>query len=323
MFSLPFYIPKSNSVIKLSDRIFSIGSCFANSIGQRLNDHKFKVHCNPFGIIYNPYSIFNSLRLTLSDGLKPENSVQNGEVFYHWDSHSELSDTDYESFKSLLSNTSQKAKESLISAKWLIITLGTAKTYRLKSNGAIVANCHKVPQIQFESILLSEEEIIETFNKTLEELRAVNIDIEVILTVSPVRHIRDGLIENNISKATLLKAVNSIVHTNEGVHYFPSYELMIDVLRDYRFYEKDLIHPNELALNYIWNQFSEVYFESKTMDFVQEWQQIKKSLEHKSFHPKTKAHQQFLKSLYLKLDKLSAQVDVQKELIQVEAQLIS
>ncbi|WP_421869151.1 GSCFA domain-containing protein [Marinoscillum sp.] len=306
----------------MKDPIFSIGSCFSDNIGSKLRENKFDVVTNPLGIIYNPYSIFKNLKLLLSEGLDPNNFIKRGNIYFHWDTHSAISGTEINQFKELLEEKSRLSKQSLIAAEWLVITLGTIYTYRYRGNDMIVANCHKVPQKEFEKQTLTHEEIVEDYQETMELVRSINPRIKVILTVSPVRHIRDGLIANNISKATLLQAVHDIVRSDKDSYYFPSYEIMIDELRDYRFYKSDMIHPSEQAINYIWNKLSKVFFDQETQRFIDNWSKILKSLSHKPFHPNTPEHQKFLNSTIKKLEELEDKVDVTEEISFVKNQLI-
>ncbi len=322
MFTLPFDISPCPTKIRLKDPIFSIGSCFSDNIGSKLRENKFDVVTNPLGIIYNPYSIFKNLKLLLSEGLDPNNFIKRGNIYFHWDTHSAISGTEINQFKELLEEKSRLSKQSLIAAEWLVITLGTIYTYRYRGNDMIVANCHKVPQKEFEKQTLTHEEIVEDYQETMELVRSINPRIKVILTVSPVRHIRDGLIANNISKATLLQAVHDIVRSDKDSYYFPSYEIMIDELRDYRFYKSDMIHPSEQAINYIWNKLSKVFFDQETQRFIDNWSKILKSLSHKPFHPNTPEHQKFLNSTIKKLEELEDKVDVTEEISFVKNQLI-
>lgn len=322
MFTLPFHIPQNPIKIRLKDPIFSIGSCFADNIGDKLKAHKFDITTNPLGIIYNPYSSFKNLKLILSEGIDPENFIKNGNIYFHWDTHSAISGTDLNTFKVLLEERSRLSRQRLINSEWLIITFGTIFAYRYRSNDKIVANCHKIPQREFERLSLTTEEIKEDYQETLELIRSINPRLKVILTVSPVRHIRDGLVENNISKATLIKAVHEILQEDPNCFYFPSYEIMIDELRDYRFYKSDMIHPSSQAVDYIWNKFAEVFFDQETLNFLEEWRKILKSLSHRPFHPESPEHQKFLASTISKLEKLEEKVDVSEEINLVKQQLI-
>lgn len=305
----------------MKDPVFAIGSCFSANIGSRLRDFKFDVLSNPLGTIYNPYSIFKNIRLILSEGLDPDNFTNIRGVYYHWDTHSAISGTSADTFKNLLDDRSRESKQSLISSRWMIITLGTMYVYKNLENGKIVANCHKAPKTAFERFALSSVEIIEDYFDTMEVVRSINPDMKVILTVSPVRHVRDGLVENNISKATLLQSVNEIVAKDPNTFYFPAYELMVDVLRDYRFYKEDMIHPNEQAIQYIWDRFVEAFMDEDASKFIAQWARIRKSLEHRPFHPGSSDHQSFLKSTIKQLKTFEDRVDISDELMALQSQI--
>lgn len=321
MFTLPFNIPESSEKVRLKDQVFTIGSCFADNIGSRLRDYKFNVLSNPLGTIYNPYSIFKNIRLLLSEGLDPDNFTKIRDVYFHWDTHSAISGTSLTTFKSLLEDRALESRQSLMGSQWLIITFGTMYVYRNIKANKIVANCHKAPRSDFERLALTSKEIIEDYFETLEVIRSVNPGMKVILTVSPVRHIRDGLIDNNISKATLLQAVKEIVSSDENTTYFPAYELMIDVLRDYRFYKEDMIHPNEQAVQYIWEQFIATYMDNEALKFIDQWTRIRKSLDHRPFHPDSSDHQSFLKNTIKQLQSFESRVDISQELNTLQKQM--
>lgn len=322
MFTLPFNIAPSPVRISLRDPIFSIGSCFSDNIGEQLKRNKFDVVSNPFGVIYNPYSIFNNLKLVMSVGLDPDNIVKNGDIYYHWDTHGTISGTDINAFKSLLEERTLLSRQSLTNAEWLIITLGTSYVYRFKTTGKIVANCHKVPQREFEKSMMNSSEIVEKYRQTMDLIRSINPGIKTILTVSPVRHIRDGLVANSLSKSILLQSISEITRQDSQSSYFPSFEIMIDELRDYRFYKEDMIHPSQQAICYIWNRFMETFIDEQALAFVEEWQQILKSLAHRPFHPQSPEHQKFLKSTLNKLKQISIKLNVDEELKLIKRQLI-
>lgn len=321
MFSLPFTPEPTAHKIRLKDTLFSMGSCFSDSIGQKLQEHKFNVLANPLGIIYNPYSIFKNLRLLLSEGIDPENFIKTDDIYYHWDTHSTISGTNLEAFKALLQQRSLHARQNLTSASWIILTFGSIYVYKYRKTGKIVANCHKVPQKEFEKMELSIAEIVEDYRQTIELIRSINKEAHILLTVSPVRHVRDGLVANNYSKSALLQAVHQITKLDNRAHYFPSYEIMIDELRDYRFYKEDMIHPSDQAIQYIWERFVAACVDSDGQEFIQDWTRIRKSLAHRAFHPHASNHQQFLKSTIKKLEKLGTRVDVSSELEQIKKQL--
>jgi hypothetical protein len=202
-----------------------------------------------------------------------------------------------------INNRITKGTKHLKQAKFLLITLGTAYVYEEKSSRQVVANCHKVPNFNFNKKLLTKQEIIDSYTKTLVKIKDLNPDINIVFTLSPVRHIKDGVIENKRSKAILLTAIHELVEQNDNVSYFPSYEIMMDDLRDYRFYEKDMIHPNQVAIDYIWDKFSKVYFTDETKQLIKEVESLKKDLAHKPFNENSKEHQKFMNTIENKLEK--------------------
>ncbi len=244
-------------------------------------------------------------------------------VNYHWQAHSEVSAINKKDLLSSLDHQLKLTHAQLKKTDWIIITFGSAFVYRLIQSGKIVANCHKVPKSEFTKELLSVMEITTAFKSLLETLKASDIQANILLTVSPVRHIKDGLTENNLSKSVLIQAVQELVSTNEHVHYFPAYEIMIDELRDYRFYKEDLVHPNDQAINYIWHQLVSSYFDSESQKFIEDWSKLQKAINHKPFHPETAQHQQFIRSTIDKLKAFNYQVNVSSEITQLEQQLIS
>lgn len=321
MFQLRFDIPESSIKIRLQDPLFLIGSCFTENIGQYFTNYKFNAHINPFGTIYNPLSIFRALDRSLQK--KPEYRVfKNGDIYYDWYCHSAISSPEKDILFDLLKKVDDSVKSRLKEAKWVVISPGTAWVYELKDTGELVANCHKVPQKKFNRRLIRKEEIINEFISLKEKVESFNREVNWLFTISPVRHIRDGLIDNNRSKSTLHLAVHHLVENFENCFYFPSYEIVIDELRDYRFYEKDLIHPNNLATEYIWQRFYQSFMDRSAHQHIREWTSILQSLRHRPFHPSSPSHQKFIKETILKLEQLSNRVDTSKEISQLRSQLL-
>ncbi len=322
MFVLPFEIAKPPISLSIRDQVVLLGSCFSENIGQKLADYKFNVLVNPLGVIYNPLSIFNTLKQSISKQLHEDRAIEIDQIFYHWDAHSALFGSSKEILLDKLAKQFHQTHSFLSKASTLVLSPGTSWVYRHHSNDAIVANCHKVPQKEFTRSLLNVDEIINGYFDMIKMLRAVNPNLNVILTVSPVRHVRDGLIENNHSKSILIQAVQEIVKKDTKASYFPSYEIMIDVLRDYRFYKEDMIHPNDQAIDYLWKKFMSGYFDQKTQDFAEEWEKLTKALKHRPFHAESSSHQSFLKATAKKLQALSSTVNVDEELNSIKKQLI-
>jgi lysophospholipase L1-like esterase len=211
-----------------------------------------------------------------------------------------------------------QVKKHLANADWLMITFGTAFIYNYQLTGQPVANCQKLPSQQFTRTLASNAALMKDFTEFLGILSDFNKKIKLILTVSPVRHVKDGLAENSVSKSILRLLCNNLARDSKQVFYYPAYEIMVDDLRDYRFYEEDLIHPNKQATDYIWQHFSKSFFTSELIDFLGQWQKVRTSLNHKPFNPASYEHQQFLKKLLFELRQLNDKVDLTKEIARVE-----
>ncbi|NBB23337.1 hypothetical protein GVN20_28560 [Runella sp. CRIBMP] len=315
-------LAQSNEKIILQTPILTVGSCFAEVIGQKLVDNKVPTLANPFGTIFNPLSIIKLLRQSINRQPPDENLyVENQGIWFHYDFHSSCWALTKEALTTQLTHQLHRVREWLLNTKWLIITFGTAYVYRQIATQCIVANCHKVPNKQFRRELLSIEAIVEDFRGICSLLRSENPSIAVILTVSPVRHTRDTLPLNAVSKSILRVACHELSETVENVHYFPAYELLLDDLRDYRFYKPDLIHPNETAEQYIFQRFSETYFDDSLKQFAREWQKLKQEMAHRPLQPNSAAHKLFLKNLLKKLQKMRINVEVGAEIAFVEKQL--
>ncbi len=306
----------------LDDSIFTIGSCFAETIGARFADNKFKALINPFGTLYNPISIHHSLRSAIQTEMPTYNDyLVNQEVHYNYHFHSTFSSLNKTELEEKIKQSLSSANQFLKASNYLIITYGSAFAYRRKETNELVANCHKMPSSNFSKELLSIDEITNSFAYIYQQLKSFNPDLKIILTVSPVRHLKDTHELNSVSKSTLRLICHQLVE-KFNVDYFPAYEIMMDDLRDYRFYKIDRIHPTQEAEEYIWDKFSEKYFDQRIKDFLETWREIKTALEHRASYPSTVSHQVFLKSLLKKLEALKNQIDVDKEVTQVRSQLI-
>ncbi|NUQ26671.1 MAG: GSCFA domain-containing protein [Saprospiraceae bacterium] len=279
-----------------ADQLVCMGSCFAEHIGSRLQSGKFQVELNPFGILYNPVSIAQALGF-LADQRQyaPEDLFLHNECWHSFDHHGAFSGLDAEETAFHINERVRQGGLALRYASTLIITLGSAHVFVLKSNSRIVANCHKLPGSDFDRRRLSVEETVAALSKAIERARQLNPALRIILTVSPVRHIRDGLVENQRSKATLLLAAADLCSSLPEVYYFPAYELLTDDLRDYRFYESDLIHPNDMAIDYIWQYFHDACFDENTQYLLRRIHAITSAARHRPFFTQTKAHQDFVR----------------------------
>ena len=287
-FRTTFDIPRSEFKIDHKLPIFSIGSCFAEHIAARMKHHLFDIHTNPNGIIFNPVSLAINIR-NLIDGKTSNQSdlvLHNG-LWHSWNHHHTCSGIDPDKVAVQLNQSATLAANHLAKSKILLVTLGTAFAYRYIETGELVANCHKIPNNQFEKIRLGDHRIIGEWQDTIELLLSQTPDLNIIMTVSPVRHIKDGLVANQRSKATLLLAIEALTQEFEQVHYFPSYEIMMDDLRDYRFYNSDMLHPSDQAVDYIWDRFVDTYMDEQTCSIMKEVYQLQLAKAHRSMHPES------------------------------------
>jgi hypothetical protein len=304
-FSTKIPIEKTNSVIDYNSKIMSLGSCFAENIGAKFDYFKFQNTTNPFGIIFNPVSIEK-----LVDRIVNKIEFTEKDIFFHndlwhcYEVHSELSNPNKEEFLQTLNSNLSDSFQAISNATNLIITYGTSWVYRNKTSENIVANCHKVPQNQFDKEILSVEIIQKAIQHTIDLVQKINPNCNFIFTNSPVRHIKDGFVQNQRSKAHLITALHSAICNLPFANYFPSYEIMMDELRDYRFYADDMLHPNHVAINYIWERFVETTIDEKEFKTMKEVESIQKDLLHKSFNPNTEKHQKFLAKVASKIKTL-------------------
>ncbi|MBL7933143.1 MAG: GSCFA domain-containing protein [Bacteroidia bacterium] len=273
-----------NPGFKLShqDGLFLIGSCFSNNVGDYLNNYRFNISSNPNGILFNPLSISLCFRDIL-DLKKPDNKLilQRDEIFYSYHHHSSVSGTSPQSLQETISKKNKEQNEFLKKSALVIITFGSAYYYYHKSLATAVANCHKQPGQLFEKRILSVDEIVTDYSNVIKNLRKLNPNLKVMFTVSPVKYLRDGIIENNLSKSTLILAVHELVKNIKDCFYFPAFELVNDDLRDYRFYKEDLVHPNNLAIEYICQKFSDCFFDEQTQQINLLLEGLNKALAHR------------------------------------------
>ena len=294
-FRTTFQIQSSDFKLNHQHKILTIGSCFSDEIGKRLTDLKFDGLINPFGVIFNSHSIQNLIERSIQKKYFTTADVhQNGEEFFCFDVHSSFNALTKEAVLKELNSTLDEVYDYILSCDVVMITLGTSWIYEWKTSNQIVANCHKVEAKQFEKRLLTTEENLKSLELIVSDLKNINPTIRIITTVSPVRHTKDGMIENNVSKARLLDALYQLSLQNNQVEYFPSYELVLDDLRDYRFFKEDLIHPSKQAVDYIWEKFSETYFEQSTQTIIQKINKVISAINHRPFNEESDNHQQFL-----------------------------
>ncbi|MBA9079001.1 MULTISPECIES: GSCFA domain-containing protein [Rufibacter] len=322
-FRTEIHIPPAPIRFSRTKGIFTIGSCFAEVIGRKLRLVKANAQVNPFGTIFNPLSAHKLIRAAvtgdtagLADGL-----VERQGLWFHHDFHSSYRHAEPEGLLQMLREALQEAGHFLKQAQALLLTWGTAYVYERNDNGTLVANCHKVPQRSFSRRLLTLEEITQDARQTLQLLQEHCPTLQVILTVSPVRHVKDTLVLNNVSKSILRLAAHLAQEQHPMISYFPAYELLLDDLRDYRFYGADLIHPSEMAETYIWEKFIDVYADQAFSHFLERWAEVQRDLTHRAFNPDSSAHQQFLQQLLQKLQAMALEANVHEEIATVQRQL--
>jgi len=304
-FTTTIPISKSSNPIDYDSRIISLGSCFAQNIGEKFSYFKFQNTVNPFGIIFNPVSIENLVSRAINNKEFNENDIFfHNDLWHCFEVHSELTHSDKTIFFDRLNQVLSDFHFQIFKSTHFQITYGTSWVYRNKSSNSIVANCHKVPQNQFEKEILSVATIEKSIQNTIDLIQKVNPNCHFIFTVSPVRHIKDGFVENQRSKAHLITAIHSSISHLPSSNYFPSYEIMMDELRDYRFYAEDMLHPSQTAIDYIWKRFSENYISEENFATMGEVCSIQKGLAHRPFNPDSDSHQKFLTSLNEKILKL-------------------
>ena len=316
-FTTKIPIQKSNFPIDYDSKIMLLGSCFAENMGEKFEYFKFQTIVNPFGIIFNPVSLEKLIRRSVEKRKFTENDIFfHNELWHCYDVHSELSNSDKDAFLESLNDLISSTNKQLNDSTHIIITLGTSWVYQNIASNEIVANCHKVLQKQFTKELLSILQIEESLESIISLVHSVNPNCKFIFTVSPVRHIKDGFVENTLSKAHLIAAIHSVLNrkfstslelTTQNNIYFPSYEIMMDDLRDYRFYAEDMLHPSQTAIDYIWIQFFENYISESQFGLMNDICSIQKGLKHRPFNPNTESHQKFLHQLELKIKTIQNQ----------------
>lgn len=313
-FTTKIPVQKSSFPIDYDSKIMLLGSCFAENMGNKFDYFKFQSTTNPFGIIFNAVSLEKLIRRAVENRTFTENDIfYHNDLWHCYEVHSELSNPDKEEFLSNLNSILESTNKQISSLTHCIITLGTSWVYRNNETNEIVANCHKVPQKNFTKELLSISQTEESLKSIVSLVHSVNPNCNFIFTVSPVRHIKDGFVENTLSKAHLVAAIHSVLNqkfstslelTKENNSYFPSYEIMMDELRDYRFYAEDMLHPNQTAIDYIWIQFFENYISESVFGLMNEICSIQKGLQHRPFNPNTESHLKFLEHLNLKIEQI-------------------
>ena len=308
LFRTEIQLAESKQKIQAEDRIFSIGSCFATEMASIFASGQLQTCNNPFGTIFHPVAVNNALkRIYEGKEYTEEDFIYHLGRYISLDHHTSFDDQYLHKSLDRINRSFNKAVEFLREAKWVIITYGTSWIYEFIEQNKIVANCHKIPQKHFTKRLLTHLEITDAISETINILKDISSqDLQVLFTISPVRHIKDGITENQRSKSLLNTAVHELVEVSEHCEYLPVYEILMDDLRDYRFYKEDLIHPNNQAVQYIWEKFSKAYLTPETLDFIKENLKINQALQHRPIQEKGEEYQAFR-------DKLKERIAVQQE----------
>lgn len=310
-------LPEKQTEIRHSEQIMLFGSCFAENVGRLLVENKFRCDVNPFGILYNPLSIAGALEQLVEGKVYAESDLFQANGLWHsWMHHGDFSAPDSGECLDRINARLSKASEALPSADWLVVTFGTAYVYVHREMQTVVGNCHKVPEKTFARSMPNVSAFVEKWQGVLKKLRDVNPKLKVLFTVSPIRHAKDGMHGNQLSKATLLLTVEELCRTCPDCHYFPSYEILMDELRDYRFYADDMLHPSPKAVEYIWECFSRCYFSAGTLAAMKEWADIRRGINHRPFNPHTEAYREFLSQIVLKIAEIKEKLpylEVQNE----------
>jgi hypothetical protein len=306
-FHFSFDIKKASRLIQHQQKLLLMGSCFTENMGEKLRKHKFSVLENPNGILFNPVSVSEALIAYIENETITERDIfQLNETWHSWKHHTRFSGITAADCLQKINNSTTAAHFYLKETDQLMITLGSAWLYMLTSKaanaepGSVAANNHKAPADWFEKRLLTTEEAVDVLQRMLNRLFLFNPHLQVIFTISPVRHLREGVIENNRSKAVLIQAVHQLIEQFDALYYFPAYELVIDDLRDYRFYAEDLVHPNYQATQYVWEKFTEACMSEETRTLLKEIAEINLAYQHKPFNQLTNQHQNFLAAYFAK-----------------------
>ncbi len=293
--------------ISYSSNILLLGSCFSENIGDKLNYFKFQTSQNPFGILFHPKAIENLvLKAIHKKKYQEKDLIYQNERWHCFDAHSNLSSSNKITILNNLNSAISSAETKLKEASHIIITLGTSWVYRYIKNDEIVANCHKIPQKKFLKEILSVRKITQSLEALMASIKSVNKNATILFTVSPVRHLKDGFIENVRSKSHLISAIHNVINNRKNTYYFPSYEIMMDELRDYRFYTEDMIHPNKIAIQYIWEKFIETWFTEDAKKVMKEVETIQKGLTHKPFNKNSEEYKKFKANLEHKIVNLKS-----------------
>lgn len=309
MFRTVVDIPDSRHKTGYETLSFWMGSCFTENIGSRLKELKFPAVVNPFGVLYNPESIRNSLNILMENRIFTRKDLHYGnDLWYSFYHHSSFSHPDRDICLQRINESTCRSSAYLKEAKLLFITFGTARAYRHTGSGLIVSNNHKLPHNMFSQVLLEVDDIVDSYKALIGDLMKYNPELKLVFTLSPIRHWKDGPTDNQISKATLLLAIAGLAEMFENVNYFPAYEIVMDELRDYRFYAEDMLHINKQGVDYIWKRFMESFVSKDASGVIKKVSSITQGIEHRPFNPHTEKHRLFLYGLLRRIDEVEKSV---------------
>ena len=298
-------VPPSDFRISHACTIAMQGSCFAENMASKFTDAGFSIDINPFGIAYNPLSLSQNLnRLLDNKPYSADELFKDNYIYHSFSHHSRFSGANPDEVLARINSRLEQSSAFLGTANLLIITFGTAYVYRLQSTGRVVSNCHKQPDKLFSYKRLTVEEIVEQWNNLIIRLQTINSSLRILFTVSPIRHWKDGAHENQLSKSILLLSVEKLLRNHSHCYYFPAYELLLDDLRDYRYYAEDMLHPSSQAVDYIWEKFTDTYFDEDTVKKSKAFEKIRQSLNHIPFQPESETYRQFREKAEAKLEAL-------------------
>ena len=302
-FRTQVHIPPATVNISHASKVMLFGSCFSDKIGEQLVDFLFQADVNPFGILYNPLSISTAIKRLLHNQSVTENDlVFHNELYHSLMHHGDFSHIDPCICLEKISNRMTKSTTQIKKTDFFLTTFGSAYVYKWKKTNEVAGNCHKIPADQFIRFRLTVDEIVAEWSSLIDDIRKINEKATFVFSVSPIRHWKDGAHENQLSKSVLHLAIDGLQSRFADVHYFPAYEILLDELRDYRFYAEDMMHPSSVAIQYIWERFSETYFNQQTKEINQNWLPILRALQHKPIHPETASHKAFLVETKKKMD---------------------
>ena len=312
MFRTPITLDPIQTPITPNSCCISVGSCFADFIGSRLASNKLNSLSNPLGIIFHPIAQFNVLEMAILGEMPAEDTyVKSQGVWYNYLFHSTIYGNERKDVEQLVERKLHHLESQLRKVDFLLLTFGTAIQYNLTSSGQLVANCHKVASPKFRKSLTPVEDVVKAFGKLNQ---GWSNKPEIIVSVSPIRHLKEGIVNNCASKSILRVVCEQLIEMHENVNYFPGYEIMLDDLRDYRFFEKDMIHPNETARDYIWDLFASNYLDHHSKQLVKQWQQILRNINHRPFRPESNKYQEFIKETLKLIEQLPEHIDASEEI---------